>query len=228
MNSRTGRKLPSLAVAKAKTTLDKDRSRIEDLFLETNKNRQTHKDYRHQEDFAQVRAANFLSRINTIDSPEVIFAVADQVSIFPRLDKENEPRPQNVSPTQATQLSEERQEAVNLAKWMEEKIERFRSKKEISFLDIVEYKQTILNYALGRIIDSLTKKCKEEGQLLSLIWNNTFSMFEGVFNILAEANTERQDQQLRDEKELHQMHTVNRSFLIEEKVALQQENQHIF
>jgi hypothetical protein len=44
-------------------------------------------------------------------------------------------------------------------------------------MDIIDYKQTILNYALGRIIDSLTKRCKEEGQLLSLIWNNTFAMF---------------------------------------------------
>lgn len=56
-------------------------------------------------------------------------------------------------------------------------------------MDILEYKQTILNYSLGRLIDSLTKKCKEEGQLLSLIWNNTFTMFESVFNILVEANS---------------------------------------
>lgn len=56
-------------------------------------------------------------------------------------------------------------------------------------MDILDYKQTVLNYSLGRIIDSLTKKCKEEGQLLSLIWNNTFTMFEGVFNILMDANS---------------------------------------
>ena len=51
-------------------------------------------------------------------------------------------------------------------------------------MDILEYKQTILNYVLGRIIDSLTRKCREEGQLLSLVWNNTFTMFESVFSIL--------------------------------------------
>lgn len=55
-------------------------------------------------------------------------------------------------------------------------------------MDVLEYKQTILNYGLGKIIDSVSKKCKEEGQLLSLIWNNTFTMFEGVFNILVDAN----------------------------------------
>lgn len=44
-------------------------------------------------------------------------------------------------------------------------------------MDILDYKQTILNYSLGRLIDTLNKKCKEEGQLLSLIWNNTFTMF---------------------------------------------------
>ena len=64
----------------------------------------------------------------------------------------------------------------------------------------MDYKQTILNYALGKIIDSLTKKCKEEGQLLSLIWNNTFLMFEGVFNILATANRGKDKEKLKDEK----------------------------
>jgi hypothetical protein len=59
-------------------------------------------------------------------------------------------------------------------------------------MDILEYKQTILNFALGKIIDSLTKKCREEGQLLSLIWNNTFLMFEGVFNILVDANNQKE------------------------------------
>ena len=67
-------------------------------------------------------------------------------------------------------------------------------------MDIMDYKQTILNYALGKIIDSLTKKCKEEGQLLSLIWNNTFLMFEGVFNILATANQGKDKEKLKDEK----------------------------
>lgn len=67
---------------------------------------------------------------------------------------------------------------------MDEKLSVFKSKKTITFLDILEYKQTILNFALGKIIDSLTKKCKEEGQILSLIWNNTFTMFEGVFHLL--------------------------------------------
>jgi len=79
----------------------------------------------------------------------------------------------------------------------------FKEKKSITFMDIIDYKQTILNYALGRIIDSLTKKCKEEGQLLSLIWNNTFTMFEGVFRILATANQGKDQQKITDEKELH-------------------------
>ena len=54
----------------------------------------------------------------------------------------------------------ERQEAVNLARWMEEKLGGFRNKKRVTFMDILDYKQTVLNYALGRIIDSLTKKCR--------------------------------------------------------------------
>jgi hypothetical protein len=71
---------------------------------------------------------------------------------------------------------------------MDDKLKKFKAKTSITLMDILEYKQTILNYSLGRIIDSLTKKCKEEGQLLSLIWNNTFVMFEGIFNILIDAN----------------------------------------
>ena len=77
---------------------------------------------------------------------------------------------------------------MNLGKWMDDKLKKFKAKTSITLMDILEYKQTILNYSLGRIIDSLTKKCKEEGQLLSLIWNNTFVMFEGIFNILIDAN----------------------------------------
>lgn len=72
---------------------------------------------------------------------------------------------------------------------MDQRLAAFKKKKPITFMDILDYKQTVLNYSLGRIIDSLTKKCKEEGQLLSLIWNNTFTMFEGVFNILMDANS---------------------------------------
>jgi hypothetical protein len=43
---------------------------------------------------------------------------------------------------------------------MDDKLKKFKTKSSITFMDILEYKQTILNYSLGRIIDSLTKKCK--------------------------------------------------------------------
>ena len=54
-------------------------------------------------------------------------------------------------------------------------------------MDVLDYKQTVLNYGLGKIIDSVSRRCKEEGQILSLVWNNTFSMFQGVFEVLANA-----------------------------------------
>lgn len=95
-------------------------------------------------------------------------------------------------------------------------------------MDILEYKQTILNYALGKIIDSLTKKCKEEGQILSLIWNNTFTMFESVFNVLLEANTNKEKEKTNEAKELHEMFEVNHNFLREENAILQKENKEIF
>jgi len=60
---------------------------------------------------------------------------------------------------------------------MDDKLKVMREKKHIAFMDILDYKQTVLNYGLGRIIESLSKKCREEGQILALIWNNTFTMF---------------------------------------------------
>jgi len=60
---RKAKGLPLLSGSKSKTTLLKDRLKIEDLFLANTKNRNTHKDYRHDDDFAAMRASNFLSRI---------------------------------------------------------------------------------------------------------------------------------------------------------------------
>ena len=112
-------------------------------------------------------------------------------------------------------IGEERMQAINLAKWIDEKLQKFKSKKTITFMDILDYKQTILNYALGKIIDSLTKKCREEGQLLSLIWNNTFTMFEGVFDILASANQGKDKQKIHDERELQDIFETNHNFIRE-------------
>jgi hypothetical protein len=43
------------------------------------KNRNSHKDYRSEEEFAVIKANNFLSRVDTLDSPQVIFAISDQI-----------------------------------------------------------------------------------------------------------------------------------------------------
>jgi len=37
----------------------------------------------------------------------------------------------------------------------------FKTSTTVSLFDIIEYKQTVLNFGLGKIIDSLSKKCKE-------------------------------------------------------------------
>jgi radical SAM superfamily enzyme YgiQ (UPF0313 family) len=89
-------------------------------------------------------------------------------------------------------IAEEREEALELARWLDDKLSKLRVKHTVTFMDILDYKQTILNYALGKIIDSLSRRCKEEGQILSLIWENTFKMFEAVFNLLVEANKYRE------------------------------------
>lgn len=48
MNSKSTKKLPALFTGKPKTIFEKDRAKIEGLFMENAKNRLTHKDYRHQ------------------------------------------------------------------------------------------------------------------------------------------------------------------------------------
>lgn len=71
--------LPTLGGAKSKSRLSRDRLKIEDLLLKNANNRNTHKDSRSKEDYAVIKANNFLNRIDTLESPEVIFAVADQI-----------------------------------------------------------------------------------------------------------------------------------------------------
>lgn len=43
------KRLPAINLNKTKTTFQKDKLKIEDLFLENARNRLTHKDYRHEE-----------------------------------------------------------------------------------------------------------------------------------------------------------------------------------
>ena len=74
------KKLPAIQPHKAKSTLQKDKLKIEDLFLQNAKNRNTHKDNYNEDEYSLIKASNFISRINTIDSPELIYAVADHLS----------------------------------------------------------------------------------------------------------------------------------------------------
>ena len=95
--------------------------------LENTKNRFTVKDYRHEEEFSQLKASNFLSRIDTIDSPKVIFTVADQIGPVMNLHgKENDfyqtnsmQMPSHFNRSEVRRMNEERLEAINLAKWMD-------------------------------------------------------------------------------------------------------------
>ena len=82
---------------------------------------------------------------------------------------------------------------MELAKWLDQMLEQLRGKENVTFLDILDYKQIVLNFALGRIIDSLAKRCKEEAHILSLVWDGTFQMFSGVFTLLAAAKRASED-----------------------------------
>jgi hypothetical protein len=73
---RKSKLLPTLSGSKTKGRTAKDKLKIEDLIM---KNRNSHKDYRSEEEFAVIKANNFLSRVDTLDSPQVIFAISDQI-----------------------------------------------------------------------------------------------------------------------------------------------------
>lgn len=107
-----------------------------------------------------------------------------------------------------------------MARWLDDKLGRLRAKRTVTFMDILEYKQTILNYALGKIIESLSRRCKEEAQILSLIWESTFKMFEAVFSLLVDANRTRDRENTSQAKELHEIFETNHNFLREENTAL--------
>jgi hypothetical protein len=76
---RKNKLLPTLAGGKSKSRLTKDKFKIEELLIKNSNSRNTHKDYRSEEEFTMIKANNFLSRVDTIDSPQIIFAISDQI-----------------------------------------------------------------------------------------------------------------------------------------------------
>lgn len=123
------KKLPALNPAKSKTITEKDRIKMEELFTQNARNRRTVKDFRREEDYSIIKANNFLSRVETIDCPDVIFAVADRIDHISKQNKqEKENRYKKAdSPNFRTTnfksvgrgMNEERVQAVTLAKWID-------------------------------------------------------------------------------------------------------------
>jgi hypothetical protein len=97
--------LPVLSSNKPKTIMAKDKLKIEDLFMSNSKNRQTYKDYRHEEEFSSLKAANFVSRIDTIDSPQIVFTISDHIRELVR-DKNKENLHENSELTGMTNRKE--------------------------------------------------------------------------------------------------------------------------
>ena len=67
-----------------------------------------------------------MSRIETIDSPDLIFAVADHVGLVSRAEKENsfcrmdeETFKSTHAKMETKRFGEERLQAINLAKWID-------------------------------------------------------------------------------------------------------------
>lgn len=49
-------------------------------------------------------------------------------------------------------LSQERQEVVDLARWLDSKLETVRKKEKLSLSDVLEYKQSVVNLGLGQLL----------------------------------------------------------------------------
>ena len=46
-------------------------------------------------------------------------------------------------------VNQEREKAIELSKWMTEKLLAIKSKKSVTLEDILDYNQTVINYGLG-------------------------------------------------------------------------------
>lgn len=66
--------------------------------------------------------------------------------------------------------------------------------------DILDYKQTVVNYGLGEIIDSVSRRCKEEGQTLRYIWDTTFNLFENLLNVVTEEIRKKDEEMFQSEE----------------------------
>lgn len=95
-------------------------------------------------------------------------------------------------------------------------------------MDIVDYKQTVLNYGLGMIMDLVSRKCREEGDMLRFIWENTFAIFEDAFSMMASAAVEHEKSRLNEAAELQSIFNCNNNYLKEANAQIKQENTQIF
>lgn len=79
----------------------------------------------------------------------------------------------------------------------------------ITLDDMLGYKQTIINYGLGEIIDSVTRRCKEEGATLQYIWDSTFTLFENMLNVLSSELREKDREMVQNEEEINGVYLQN-------------------
>ena len=66
-----------------------------------------------------------------------------------------------------------------------------------------------MNYGLGRILDSVRKKSREEGDLLKILWENTFKIFEQVLEIISSSMVEQDKCFEEEENQARNMYEIN-------------------
>ena len=67
----------------------------------------------------------------------------------------------------------------------------------------------MINYGLGEIIETVTKRCKEEGITLKFIWDATFTLFENLLNVLSQELKEKDREMYKNEEEMNTIYLRN-------------------
>ena len=94
---------------------------------------------------------------------------------------------------------------VDLAKWLDCRLEALRKNESITINDILSYKQTVLNLGLSEIIRMVAATCKERASLLRLVWDSTFEIFERVVLIMTRHADEQERSMISNESQLNQL-----------------------
>jgi hypothetical protein len=169
----------------------------------------------------QLRARHYLQKYKIVNDPFVSFSLVNIIiEERERMGKTENSKKQEEEVTVNTQgtflpslqtksnhhLHQDRHEVIELAKWLDTKLNAFRSKQKITITDILDYKQTVLNMGLGEIIRMVGDTCRERANLLRSVWDSTFQIFEHVLLVLTKHSEQQEKEFLQETHELRRLY----------------------